>query len=695
MKMNITRRELLRFAGGSALGFLLTPIPWKALGDSANWTQNWPWIPEPRRGEVSLKLATCSLCPAACGMRARCIGIQPVSLSGIHTHPLNHGALCPAGIVAHHLRYHPSRISRPLRLTGKNPSQQTVMPIDEMLHDVAAEMKSAGTNSQTVAFVDGRPGRVASHLFRQCAANISHGTYIAVGEPSLDLLTSMFDNPTGSFSYDLDHAKTIASFGVPLFDGWGTPARTMTFLDTAPESKQFLIQIEPFQSRTAGMANQWIPIRPGTEAVFALGMASVILDEKIFHEKPKNSTELERIISSFSLPVVADVCGVSEQLVKQAARTFAANTPAVAVINGFTGSQEALAAVMMLNYLAGSIGRKGGLVLHREVPSGLKEVSVKKEEIVHSCMSSIPDHSIRVMVIDESLSGCRLPDALLQKKLTDHGIIVSISPFVTERSFCTQYVIPSSVFLESFTDLSGSYDGEASTLSISPQLVPEPPGVMNPIQFIQRLASIAGIPNVESGTMEELIKKRITAIYDGKRGMVFNAINDQTKEVKNLSSADDIWNALIAGGCWMDSAENIKSLPVFHPSTPISTMDIIQLKAGKAQLLLVPYDERTIYDSSEISPLLSKVGQESELRHFGCRAYLNPKTASDLGVSEKNHLLVQTTHGSIRAEARMDAAVMPGIIGVCSTMNPQSILELCDTNSNASPCPTPVKIQKV
>jgi menaquinone reductase, molybdopterin-binding-like subunit len=693
MKMNITRRELLRFAGGSALGFLLTPIPWKALGDSANWTQNWPWVPEPHRGEVSLKLTTCSLCPAACGMRARCIGIQPVSLSGIHTHPMNHGALCPAGIVAHHLRYHPSRISRPLRLTGKNPSQQTVMTIDEMLHDVAAEIKSAGTSAQTVAFVDGRPGRVASHLFRQCAANISHGTYIAVGEPSLDLITSMFDNPAGSFGYDLDHAKTIVSFGVPLFDGWGTPARTLTYLDTTPESKQFLIHIEPFQSRTAGMANQWIPIRPGTEAVFALGMASVILGENLFREKPKNSTELERIISSFSLPVVADVCGVSEQSVKDAARTFSANAPSVAVIDGFASSQEAQAAVMILNYLAGSIGRKGGIVLHRDVPSGLKEV--KKEAIVHSRLSSIPDHSIRVMVIDESLSGCRLPDALLQKKLTDHGIIVSISPFVTERSFCTQYVIPSPVFLESLTDLSGSYDGEASTMSISPQLVSEPPGVMNPIQFVQRLVSIAGISNVESGTMEELLKKRITAIYDGKRGMVFNAFNDLTKEVRNLSSADDLWNALIAGGCWMDSAENMKSLPVFHPSAQISTIDMNQLKAGKGQLLLVPYAERTIYDSSEISPLLSKVGQESELRHFGCRAYLNPKTASDLGISEKNRLLVQTLHGSIQAEARMDTAVMPGIIGVCSSMNPQNVFELCDKNGNASPCPTPVKIQKV
>jgi menaquinone reductase, molybdopterin-binding-like subunit len=693
-EMNITRREILRFVGGSALGFLLTPIPWKALDDSAIWTQNWPWIPEPNRGDVSYKLTTCSLCPAACGMRVRCIGDQPVSLSGNSTHPLNQGALCPIGILAHHLRYHPARVSRPLRIAGKNSSsQQTMMNFDEVLLDVSAAMKDASVTSQTIAFVDGRPGRTASLLFQQFAANVPHGKYIPVGEPSLDLLASMFEKPVGQFSYDLDHAATIVSFGVPLFDCWGTPARTAKCLEKKSGAKQCVIQIETFQSRTAGMADQWIPIRPGTDAVFALGMAHVILSEKLFIVKPKGIAEYERMISPFSPSVVAEVCGVTQQTVKQTARAFSATAPSVAVIDGYANSQEAQAAIMVLNLLVGSVGRKGGVVLRRDVSTGF--ANAKKTASVNADLCSMPDHSIRVMVIDESLCGCRLSDALLQKKLTENGIILSLSPFVTERSFCTQYIVPVPVFLESMTELSGPYDCESSTISISAQLVPEPTGVMNPIQFVQKLATAVGTANIDSGSTEELVKKRLSELFHEKRGSLFNASNGQTKEVKSLLSADDLWNALIAGGCWMDSPENMKSLPAFRFTTLLSAIDVNKFKTGKDQLMLVPFIERTAYRSSEISPLMSKVGQESELRHFGCRTYLNPKTAGEYGIVEKCHVLLQTKNGSMQAEATIDASFMPGIVGVSNTMNLQNVFELCEINDNASFCPTPVKIQKV
>ena len=692
--MNITRREILRFVGGSALGLLLTPIPWKALDDSAIWTQNWPWIPQPGRGDVSYKLTTCSLCPAACGMRVRCVGNQPVSLSGIKTHPLNQGALCPIGIVAHHLRYHPARVSRPLRITDKNgSSQSTAMTFDEALHDISLGMKDARVSSQTIAFVDGRPGRTASHLFQQFAANVPNGKYISFNEVSLDLLASMFEKRIGQLGYDLDNAQTIVSFGAPLFDGSGTPARTARYLEKKSEGKQNIIQIEPFQSRTAGMADHWIPVQPGTDAVFALGMANVILKEKLFSARLKDISEFETIVSTFSPAAAAEVCGVSQEAIKETARVFSASKASVAVIDGLASSRDAQAAVMILNFLVGSIGRKGGVAARREVPAGIADM--KNAASINSDIYSIPDHSIRVMLIDESLSGCQLSDAIIQKKLAENGIIVSLSPFVTERRFCTQYVIPTPVFLESLTELSSSYDSESSSISISSPLVPMPANVVDPVKFIQRLASAAGVANIESGTMEELLKKRIGVIYGVKRGNVFNASNGQMSDARNLLSADDLWNALIAGGCWIDSAESMKSLPAFRTGAFLSLIDINKLHSRKNQLTLVPFIDKTVYSNSEISPLMSKVGQESGLRHFGCRTYLNPKTADMFGISEGCRVLLRTNNGSIQAEARLDASIMPGIVGVSNTVNPQNIFALCDTNEDAAIFPTPVKIQKV
>ncbi|RPI02865.1 MAG: hypothetical protein EHM64_13245 [Ignavibacteriae bacterium] len=694
MEMNITRREILRFVGGSALGILLTPVPWKALDDSAIWTQNWPWIPEPVRGESSYKLTSCTLCSASCGLRARCIGNQPVSLSGISAHPLNSGALCSFGIIAHHLRYHPARLSRPCRISGKaGASGSTAMAFDELLLEVAAAINDASASSQTVAIVDGRPGRTASHLFQQFAAGLPNGKYITAGESSLEILGSMFEKPPGPLAYDLDNSKMILSFGVPLLDRWGTPARTARYLQKKSEGKQRIIQVETLQSRTAGMADRWIPIRPGTEAAFALGIAHVILKDKLFRDASKDIAEFETMIAAYPPSAVAEICGVSQDFIRDTAREFSANRPSVAVIDGSANSRHALAAVMALNILVGNVGRKGGVVVHREIPSPVALSKNKMSPI--STLDAIPDHSIRAMLIDESLSGSSLPDGLLQKKLTGNGILVSLSPFVTERPFCTQYVIPSPVFLESLAELTGQADRESSSLSLSAPLVPEPAGMVDPIQFIQRLGSAAGVMNIDSGTTEELLKKRMTAIYSEKRGSIFNASNGQTSELKGLTSPDELWNVLFAGGCWMDSPETVRSLPAVR-LTSVSTADRIKnIPPESNQLLLLPCAEDVIYRNSEISPLMSKVGQESGLRPSGCKVYLQTATGDALGLTDGCRVMLQTKKGSMQAEVRLDPSMMPDVAAAYSALNQQNIISLCEMNQDASLQPTPVKIQKV
>ena len=93
--MKVDRRDIFKFAGGAAAGVMFTPLPWKLLDDSAIWSQNWNWVPRPLKGEIKTKFSTCTLCPAGCGVKLRCVGEQPVSLAGVREHPNSRGALCP------------------------------------------------------------------------------------------------------------------------------------------------------------------------------------------------------------------------------------------------------------------------------------------------------------------------------------------------------------------------------------------------------------------------------------------------------------------------------------------------------------------------------------------------------------------------------------------------------------------------
>lgn len=241
--MKTTRRELLMFAGGSAVGVLFTPAPWRLITDAALWSENWPGIPAPPRGEIRTRYTNCPLCNAGCGVRARCVGDQPVQLSGVAGHPLSQGALCPFGLAGHHLPYVPSRVTAP----GK-----------EAAGAVAEGIAKCGP-SEHVVTLDLRPGRTASWTYRRAMAAVRNGVYACASPDS------------SAIAVDLAKARTVVSFGVPVLDGWGTPGNVF-----AARPNFHLIQIEPVESRTASMADRWLRIRPGSEDAVAQGLAGAI-----------------------------------------------------------------------------------------------------------------------------------------------------------------------------------------------------------------------------------------------------------------------------------------------------------------------------------------------------------------------------------------------------------------------------------
>ena len=120
MDLDFSRRDILFAATGSAVGIALSPLPWKLLGDSAIWTQRSRFAPELLRGDVTTRLSACTLCPAGCALRARCVGGRPVSMAPVPGHPVSRGALCATGFALHHLPAHPLRLKGPAQIAPKS-----------------------------------------------------------------------------------------------------------------------------------------------------------------------------------------------------------------------------------------------------------------------------------------------------------------------------------------------------------------------------------------------------------------------------------------------------------------------------------------------------------------------------------------------------------------------------------------------
>ncbi|NLL51480.1 MAG: molybdopterin-dependent oxidoreductase [Peptococcaceae bacterium] len=94
-----------------------------------------------------------------------------------------------------------------------------------------------------------------------------------------------------------------------------------------------IIVVDPRKTATAKLATLWLPVRPGTDPVLALGLLHVIIREKLYNLNfvdlwCHGFAELEKHVASYSPSYVEAVTGVKAEDVIKAARLFAGKFPA-------------------------------------------------------------------------------------------------------------------------------------------------------------------------------------------------------------------------------------------------------------------------------------------------------------------------------------------------------------------------------
>ena len=150
-----------------------------------------------------------------------------------------------------------------------------------------------------------------------------------------------------------------------------------------------LVQVEPRLSITAASADQWIAVRPGTEGVFGLGVAAVIVAEGLFDKEfvAEHTVGLEDGIGTgggqrrglrsllereYPLERVAEETGVPANVILGVARECAAARRSVAVgpRRGplLPGSLHGHLVAQTLNALLGSVDSEGGVLIAEETP---------------------------------------------------------------------------------------------------------------------------------------------------------------------------------------------------------------------------------------------------------------------------------------------------------------------------------------
>jgi hypothetical protein len=612
------RRDILKFSSGAAAGLVFTPIPWRLLGDSAIWTQNWPWMPRVPRGEVSEKNARCTLCPAACAVKVRCTGSTPTGLWP------RQSAMCPAGFVAHHLAWHPMRLRQTLH--GQAPASV----------DAALAAASKAARPGATAVLDLLPGRTASLLHRAALAKLG-GLYLTpppIEGATAAVTASLLAQPA-PLAAELQQTKTLLSLSTPLLDGWAAPERSINPPYT-------LIQAETRRSRTAGLAGEWLPIRAGSEPALLLGLAHCLLRRSGALQPLPGFSELAAAAAQMPPAAAAEHTGIEAARLEALASRLA-STPSLILadgdpIGGPLGAEtQALAAA--LNILTGLQGFRRRLA----VPAP-KDWPATAE----TPLSSAPDGSLALLIIDEPLPGLGLPWALIQPKLAPNATVIALTWNQASWASHAQWLVPVPAFLEAPQDAPPACDTAQSCFAVAPALLPPAPGTIHAAEFVARLAG-------DQTPFADRLKERIQALGADEKELLEN------------------------GGCWSAPAAPAPPGPPRRllPDGVLSGQLVAAASRPPESLQVVGYGWR----HAAVSPLLGKLWQESELRPSPRDAAIHPETLRAFNLAAGNSAVVQAAGGRLPVRLAPDPNLPPGMVALSSG---PAFSQLCRPDSSGA-----------
>jgi hypothetical protein len=715
MSKFVNRRDLLKLAGGSALGVLLSPLPWKLVDDSAIWTQNWSLTPPLPRGRVRFRPSACTLCPANCPVRARCVGTAPVSLSGVSGHPFGDATLCPVGLAGHHMAFHPARIRQPWRRVRRG-DEITWQPAsgDEVIADAVRLVTAAG-GSPRIGVLDRRPGRCASQLYRNFLARTGYGVYLT-GPPGEDSTLRSIRRATtpdpGPLAYDLANAAVIVSFGVPLLEGWGSPAGTRKVFAVGQHPR--LVQIGSRQSVTARRADMNLTIRPGTEAVAALGLGRMILEEQsragMSLPAAAGLDEYRAAAGRYTAEYVSRETGVDEGRLRELARTMTGAGPVMVIggsdpAGGHPGSRagESIAA---LNILIGAVNARGGIV-PRALPAGIEADAVDEKQ-----MFDLPAGSLDLLILDDAESGNAVPESALRGAVDpDRGLIIAFSPFLAGAALSADVVIPVPAPYESAAEVYAPPTGPQWAMGLAAPLLDStsPPGgreiFLSSIMTIlspKSTGQASGSGAEQGETVDELVRRRLAAIAAAGGGQLFNPAGES---LPAPADADGLRTAMLDGAWWVAEPEapgrRRITARLSVPREPEGGIAGRPADPPAGGLLLLPVGWKGAVGRAAVPPLLSKLYQESDLRYPCGHASVNPATAREAGLGDAAAARIVTRLGSMEVTLHRDRRVMPGVIELaCGPMTRRSggmrdPLSLCETDADGSWDATGARLEAV
>lgn len=240
------------------------------------------------------KVTGCRMCgnKAWCTARVKVRDGVVVSVEGDPTNPVSQGKLCSRGQAALFNLYNPYRVKAPMKRTnpkkGLNEDPRWVeISWEEALSTVSERLKAIRRDDpRKLAHVWGFGGYwwvVTDDAFLPAFGTPNklrtHGVLCPVHYGCALVQGTLLDKQ------DVEYCQYLLTIGGSLGPNLGS-SHSIRALARARERGMRIVVVDPRCSPEASLADEWVPIRPGTDLAFSLAMLNVLLHEIGVYDQP-------------------------------------------------------------------------------------------------------------------------------------------------------------------------------------------------------------------------------------------------------------------------------------------------------------------------------------------------------------------------------------------------------------------------
>ncbi|GIH75439.1 molybdopterin-dependent oxidoreductase [Planobispora longispora] len=659
---------------------------------------------------------TCPICDAVCGLRLTLDDAGHVtSVKGDPDDPFSKGYVCPKGASLGALDEDPDRLRSPMIREGDRwrevSWEEAFQAVERGLTRVA---DAHGRQALAVYFGNPTFHTMAGPLYRGPLSQALDTPNI-YSASTIDQMPKhvacgfMLGNPFAIAVPDLDRTDYLLVLGANPAESHGSLCAAPNFpgrLKALRARGGKLVVVDPRFTRTAGLADEHLFIRPGTDAYLLFGIVHTLVAEGLVSTNIEvgGLAELQELAADFAPEVVSARCGVPAGDIRRLARELAAApTAAVYTRVGTCTSEFGTATqwlVDVINVLTGNFDRPGGVMFARTATIGPPNAGPFTTGRWHSRVRGLPEvlgelpvatladeietpgqGQVRALITVGGNLVLSAPNGpRLGRALRDLEFMVSVDPYLNETTSHADVILPPPRITQM-----PHYDFLLLSVTVrnysrfSPAILPLEPDQLSEAEIMAKLALIAA--GAGAGADPAVLDEQILAGLLQAAPLMGKDPVELRASLEGSPGPERLLDAMLKLGPFGLSLSDLLANPHGIDLGPLQPRlaELLATESGRVELAPLQLTRdvaRLRARMGEPAPQMLLIGRRqlrsnnSWLHNVGalvggsnrCTLHVNPADADRLNLRDR--AVIRSATGELLVDVEATGAIMPGVVSL-------------------------------